>query len=151
MSGASKYSRIVNMLRFWISRITQCLPIFVNMTGLWVCVEMQLWKGSEYAEENDWRMPELTILAMAEFWICLVKVLQGFENVFSSKHARTQKMVRLWICEGDTGYWICLNKPEYALIMLNMPEYACTYLNKQNSEYAKILNVSDAVYSIRSL
>ena len=39
--------------------------------------------------------------------------------------------------------------PEYALIMLNMLEFACIYLNKQSSEYARILNVSDAVYSIK--
>ena len=35
--------------------------------------------------------------------------------------------------------------------MLNMLEYACIYLNKQSSEYARILNVSDAVHIIRSL
>ena len=29
--------------------------------------------------------------------------------------------------------------------MLNMLEYSCIYLDKQNSEYARILNVSDAV------
>ena len=28
--------------------------------------------------------------------------------------------------------------------MLNMLKHACIYLNKQSSEYAKILNVSDA-------
>ena len=40
---------------------------------------------------------------------------------------------------------------EYALIMLNIREYACIYMNKQYSEYARILNVSDAVHSINSL
>ena len=30
---------------------------------------------------------------------------------------------------------------EYTLIMLNMLEYACIYLNKQSSEYAKIMHV----------
>ena len=40
---------------------------------------------------------------------------------------------------------------EYALVMLNMLEYARIYLNKESSEYARILNVSDAVHSIRSL
>ena len=40
----------------------------------------------------------------------------------------------------------------YALIMLNMIEYANIYLKKQSAEYARIiLNVSDAVHSIRSL
>ena len=41
---------------------------------------------------------------------------------------------------------------EYVLITLNMIEYASIYLKKQSVEYARIiLNVSDAVHSIRSL
>ena len=41
---------------------------------------------------------------------------------------------------------------EYALITLNVIEYADVYLKKQSAEYARIiLNVSDAVHSIRSL
>ena len=40
---------------------------------------------------------------------------------------------------------------EYALITLNMTEYAKAHLKKQNAEYARILNVSDAVHSTRSL
>ena len=35
--------------------------------------------------------------------------------------------------------------------MLNMIEYASIYLKKQSAEYARILNVLDAVHSIRSL
>ena len=86
--------------------------------------------------------------------------LQVNEYLLRDKHiqnpSRAQNMVRLWICEGYTGCWICLNKPdmpEYALIMyqyayatLNINEYASIYLTKQSVEYAKILNVSDAVY-----
>ena len=41
---------------------------------------------------------------------------------------------------------------EYALITLNVIEYADVYLKKQSAEYARIiLNVSDAVHSIRLL
>ena len=40
---------------------------------------------------------------------------------------------------------------EYALIRLNMVEYATIYLKKQSAEYARILNVSHAVHSTRSL
>ena len=47
--------------------------------------------------------------------------------------------------------WKCLNMCEYTLIMLNMLEYTWIYLNKQSSEYARLVNVSDAVRSIRSL
>ena len=40
---------------------------------------------------------------------------------------------------------------EYALIIVNMIEHANIYLKKQSAEYARILNVSDAVHSIRLL
>ena len=40
---------------------------------------------------------------------------------------------------------------EFALILPNILEYACIYLNKQTSEYARVLNVSEPVHSIRSL
>ena len=41
---------------------------------------------------------------------------------------------------------------EYPLIMMNMIEYPDVYLKNQSAEYARIiLNVSDAVHSIRSL
>ena len=40
---------------------------------------------------------------------------------------------------------------EYALIKLNMIGHTNIYLKKQGAEYARILNVSDAVHSIRSL
>ena len=40
---------------------------------------------------------------------------------------------------------------EYGLIILNILEYACIYRNKQSSKHAKILNVSGALHSMRSL
>ena len=40
---------------------------------------------------------------------------------------------------------------ECALLTLNIIEYASIYLKKQIAQYARILNVSDAVHSIRSL
>ena len=94
---------------------------------------------------------------MLGFWISLVKVSQGFEYASDSK------------CKGSEYGKVAnirelrrvLNKPEYfkkylnmrgyALIKVNMFEYAWKYQNKQNSEHARILNVSDAVYSMRSL
>ena len=87
---------------------------------------------------------------MTGFWICLVS-FTGFWYASGSKYARAQNMARLWICEGYTGWWIYLNKPEYALIMpqyawicLNNAEFVCIYLNKQSSKYTRIQNVSDA-------
>ena len=40
---------------------------------------------------------------------------------------------------------------EYASVTLSMLEYASIYLKKQSAEYGTILNVSDAVHSMRSL
>ena len=39
----------------------------------------------------------------------------------------------------------------YALITLNMIEYAGIYLKNQSAKYSRILNVSDAAHSVRSL
>ena len=36
---------------------------------------------------------------------------------------------------------------EYALMLLNIINYAGIYLKKQSTEYARILNVSDAVHT----
>ena len=61
--------------------------------------------------------------------------------------ARAQNMVRLWICEGYTGCWICLNMPENALIMcqyayviLNINKYARIYLKKKKKKKKKKKN-----------
>ena len=40
---------------------------------------------------------------------------------------------------------------ECALLTLNIIEYVSIYLKKQIAQYARILNVSNAVHSIRSL
>ena len=43
-----------------------------------------------------------------------------------------------------------LNMREYTLRMLNLLGYAGIYLNKQSSEYDRILNMSYPIHSIRS-
>ena len=86
------------------------------MTGFWICVGTQLWKGSEYS-----MIPNIPVFL---------------------------------ICKGYTRFWICPNMAEVsrcALTTLNMHEYSRLWLDKQSSEYARILNVSDAVHSMRSL
>ena len=42
------------------------------------------------------------------------------------------------------------NIRKYALIMLDMIEYVDMYFNKQSAEYVRILNVFDAVHSVRT-
>ena len=87
---------------------------------------------------------------MAGFWICLIKVSQGFEYASGSRSAR--------ICYGilqsfqyvrvTQGVKYALIMPQYAWICLNNAEYA-TWIN--SSQYARILDLSDAVHSIRWL
>ena len=91
---------------------------------------------------------------MAAFSICLVKVSLAFEYASSSKCQCSEygKIVNIQGLHRVLNMlWKCLNMCEYTLIMLNMLEYTWIYLNKQSSEYARLVNVSDAVRSIRSL
>ena len=82
---------------------------------------LNLWEGSEY----------VNLVQGSEYaWICLVNMSQGFKQASSSKYARAQNMARLWICEGYTGNWICLNRPEYAVVM---SQYA--WICPNNAEY----------------
>ena len=149
--------------------VTQGLPVFVNMTGFWVCVGMQLWKDSEYSRIPN--MPVVCICKRSEYaWILLNNAWINCSDCESSEvhwfywvlnmslvlNARARNRARLWICEDYTGCWICLSKSEftfnmyeYAFTMLDMLEYAWINLNEQSSEYARV--VSDAVHSIRPL
>ena len=117
----------------------------LNMSGFWK------FQDSKYARffhvealhrvlklcEYGWIMSEQTVLAMARFWICLVKVSQSFEYASRSKYARAQNMPRSWMCEGNTKFGRCMNKHKYVLIMsqyawiciINKAEYAWIYLN----------------------
>ena len=95
---------------------------------------------------------------MAGLWICLVNVLQGLNqppvlNMLGLKIWQGCEDARVpqgaeyaWICLNNVS--ICVNIPQKRWIWLNM--LACTW-RKQNAEYARILDVSDAVNSIRSL
>ena len=132
------------MPEFWICRATHGLPVFVNMTGFWICVRMQSWKGSEHSRIPN--MPGFCICKLTQSfeyawiwlndaWInCSVygRVLNmpnqsftGFWICSGYKYAEVWNLARLWIWKGYTGCRIYLNKPEYALIM---PPYAliCT-------------------------
>ena len=73
---------------------------------------------------------------MAGLWTCLVKISQGFDHASDSKQAKTRNMARFSISEGYTGWWVCLNKPEYVLkitqyvwIRVNNTKYALMCLN----------------------
>ena len=92
-------------------------------------------------------MPECGWICLNVVWINCSNydsVSQGFKYV-SDCNARAPNIARLWIYNGYTVYWIRQNMRGYALIMLNMLEYPWIYLNKQSSEYTRILNVSDSI------
>ena len=96
-----------------------------------------IWQGSEYGFECNYGMvlniPWLRVCQVCAYasvaqgseyaWIWLNNALkQGSEYAWSTFHRflnkpPAQNMARMWICERYTGCWICLNKPEYALIM----------------------------------
>ena len=65
--------------------------------------------------EYGWIMSGKTVPTMAGFWICLIKVSQGFEYASGSNYATAQNMERLWICEGYTRFFnntsICVSMP----------------------------------------
>ena len=72
----------------WLHRV-----YLLQMAGFWICISMQLWKGSKYSRilAYTWFLHMQAfhnVLFMAEFWICLVKVSQGFEYASCCKYAR---------------------------------------------------------------
>ena len=146
---------------FWITMVVQGLPIVVNITGsgcnyvkvlnipeFQICLvsaHANITQGSDYA----WIWLFNAWINCSEYGRVLNITLQSFEYDYCCKYASALNVAGFWGCEGYKGCWICLNKLKYALRMLNMLKHACIYLNKQSSEYAKILNVSDTVHSIR--
>ena len=148
------------MLGFWIlqdcqyarvSKVTQGLAIFVNKYvseckyGRFMNIPRyeicqlssyaSITQGSEYA----WIWPKNSWINK-QFWL----FSQGFEC--SSSSSVPGLRIRQ-TCE----YARVTQRVEYAWIIQNMLECAYIYLNKQSSEFAKILNMSYAVYSLRSL
>ena len=89
------------------------------MTGFWfwICVGMQLWKGSEYS-----RIPN-----MLSFRICNCSDYGSVPNMHG------QSFTGLRISEGYTGCWICLNNPDYVLTMSQ-----CAWICLNDAEYAWI-------------
>ena len=147
-----KYDRVLNMCRDAI------------MGELWIIQKSEYGNLSAYARVKQGSQFAWTWLNNA--WINCSdygKVLnmpgqsfRGFDYACGSKYARVQNMARLRNCEGCIGFWICLNKPEFSLIMPKISGYTSIILKclnlsghiwKKSSEYARIPNVSDAVHS----
>ena len=138
-----------------ISTVTQGLTIFINITGFWVCVWIQLWNGSEYSRISN--MSSFCICKRyTRFWICVNNAwinfsdygsvlnmrgqsFTGFWICFPIINIRARNMARLSICKGYTGCWIRLFKPGCAL---KIPQYPWICLN--NAQYPWIcLNIPE--------
>ena len=75
----------------------------LNILGFYIC------PGSEYTRVLN--MP--LVLNMSEFWI---SQLSEYTKVLNMP--LLLNLPGFWICQGYTGFWICLNMPDY--IWLNM-------------------------------
>ena len=123
---------------FWISRVTQGFRIFVNFTGFWLFIRMQL-NGM--------------VLNNPGSWICQVSAYVSMTQ--SSDYASWIWLKNAWTNCSDYGR--ILNRPaQKCFEVLNMSlvlsrARAWNMARFWICEYAKILNVSDAVHSIRLL
>ena len=114
-----------------------------------ICKFSWIWQGSEYASGCNY----VRVLNIPGFRVCQVSAhasaAQGSEygwkmpydrvlNMPGQRFAVLNKlpvltnMARLWICEGYTGCWICLNKPVFTLIMY---QYTWIWLNKAEYDW----------------
>ena len=124
----SNYGRDLSILEFKICHVSAYARVAEGSEHAWIWLNKALINCSDYG--RAFNMPPVLIIAGLGIW-------QGLE------YAR--------VTQGAEYGWISLNMPEYALIWLDILEYGWIYLNKQSCEYARILNVSDPVQSIRSL
>ena len=98
-----KYVRVLNIAGlslcpgFWISRVTLSLPIFVNMTGFWICVGMQLRKGS--ANASIMQGSELAWIWLNNAWINCSDCGRIMNWSFPG-----QSFIGLWTC---FWFWTC--------------------------------------------
>ena len=91
---------------------------------------------------------------MTRLWTWLIKVSKDFKWTSGSKNPWAQNMAKLWICLNKSEY--ALTMSQYRRIYLNIGEYDWICRNipeekKQNTDYARILDLSDAVHSIGPL
>ena len=126
--------QIFNMSEFWIFVDFLKYDRVPNMHG----DGRELWKGFEF-QDSEYFVYASVAQGSEYAWIQLNNALwQGPEYAWSPFHRILNKplilnMTRLRIqqgFEGYTGWWICLNKPEYPLMM---SQYARICLN--NAKY----------------
>ena len=134
------YGRVLNIPWFQVYQVSAYASIAQGSEYAWIWLNNTVWQGSEYAWSTFHRaLNKPLVLNMVG-----CRIWQGCEYVM--------------VTQGAEYAWISLNMPlkclnicEYTLITLNMIWYAGIYLKKQSTEYARILSVSVALHSIRSL
>ena len=106
--------QVLNMPGFWIfqehnipvlsiSMVMQGLPVFINMTGFWICIGMQLWKDSEYArflhmQESckDLNMAEWCLNKLFWPWHGYGYAWSKFHRVFNMPSVLNMPELRIW-------------------------------------------------------
>ena len=105
------------------------------------CSIVDVWQGFEYAYGSEYpRILNMSlVLNVPEFWI-----YQGSEYASGFEYARILSIPEFGICQGYTGFriclnnswiclimsgyiWLCLNMPKYVWICLNLPEWLLFY------------------------
>ena len=96
---------------------------FLNLHWMQLRKDFEYFQDTKYAKFlSMWRLHKSLNTAQygrrscydRVFWICLVKVSQGFENVSGSKYPRVQNMTRLWYARVTQG-------SQYARVSVNIP------------------------------
>ena len=97
------------------------MPLVLHIPVSWISQDSEHISGSEFARVLD--IPRFWIYLW--FWIC-----------------QNSKYTRFRICQGYTGFriclnnsWICLNMPYSVWICLKMPEYAGICVNMPGSTW----------------
>ena len=71
-----------------------------------------------------------------------VWIAQDSAYASGSECARILNILELWICQGYTGFRICLNIPDCVGICLDMPEYAGICVNMPKSAWMTFFYIS---------
>ena len=119
----------------------------LNISGSWICLWFWIFQGPEYASGSEY----FRVLNKPGFWIS-----QGSEYASGSEYARVlnksglrinqgsqyTKVLNMplvlnlpgfWICQGYTGFWICLIMSDW--ICLDLSEYVATCANMPKSAW----------------
>ena len=116
------YGRVLNVSGFLICQVFACASITKGSAYVWI------WLNNAWIDcSSNGRVLNMPCESFTGFWIYLwFSICQGWKY---------GKVVNIWRL-----HKVLFNICEYAL-MLNMLENSCIYVNKQSSEYARILHI----------